>query len=455
MSIVTIPTLSPIYPTKVYPSMTALDLAKEKFEQAQNYSGDAYQQAQAYLGVLSALFANAQMPETDIDYSFVEDALTTEIESKRPEAPTIAASEVNAPSLPDIAEVTAPTITVPSSDFGDVETDFSFDEPAYSSDLIDAVKTALKNYVENGGTGLGADVEDAIWERARARLEIVNERTYNEALEFFAARGFTMPPGALAGRLQEALQEQTRADEQINYEIMIEQARLAQNNTQHVLTTSVNLEGIEKQFANQIAQRAFEKARAAADVIINTYNAKVAAYVAYMEATRTEAMVEEIKANIQINNNRQKVEVFRAEVEKFKADLAQELGIVESVAKVYGFKVAGYEADAKVAVAVLEAQIKQYEGKITQATNQTNLSLKEAEMVLNSYLGSLALQERAAEGNANVAAQLAASAMNSVNASTHLGYSVGRQSSEHIGHSTGIGNNANLGETHSYQHPVS
>jgi len=183
----------------------------------------------------------------------------------------------------------------------------------------------LLTYVEDGGTGLGATVEAAIWARARARQDLQNERIYDESLNFFAARGFTIPPGALGGRLVEALAEQTRADAQLNYEILIEQARLAQDMTKHTLTVSVQLEGVEKDFANNIAQRALDKARAACDVIINTYNAKVTAYAARLESCKSKAQIAEIRANVQIAKGNQAVAIYAAEMEKYKADLHKNL----------------------------------------------------------------------------------------------------------------------------------
>lgn len=502
------------------------------------------------------------------------------------------------PTLGDVSGIEVPSIVVPDSDFSDLTTSFGFSEPAYSSPLIGAVKTALQSYISDGGTGLGADVEAAIWARARARKDLENERVYNEALGYFSARGFDIPPGALGGRLTEALKEQTRADTQINYEIMIEQARLAQTNSHHALTVSVNLEGIEKDFADKVAGRAFEKAKAACDIIISTYSAKVAAYVANMEGYKIKVAVADSRANAQIAFGNQvlarytaemegykaqitedgyvlakyateaeiyeaqiafgnqilakyvaeiegykaqiaegdqiltkyatETEVYKAqimegnqvltkytaetegyrvqitegdqvltkyateaeiyktqftkgnqilakyaaevegykaqvasgnqvlakyatEMEGYKAQIAAELGIIESVAKVYGFKVAGYEAEAKVAVETLKVQIEAYKGQLIQSDNETQLTLKEAELTLQSYLGALALQSDAAKGIANVTAQVAASALNAVNASASVGASVGANYTQGLSHATHISNAASLGESHSYE----
>jgi hypothetical protein len=446
-----IPELSVRYPENI--SSQTAPLVEEKLQQGKDYADDAIASAQAYLDALSLIFTSAAMPDVDIDYDFQEVSLEAEIESKRPAAPSdedLTPGPVDSPVLRELGEVEIPDIDVPTDDTGEISTSLVFDEPAYVSDLVEAVKTSLLDYVQNGGTGLGADVEAAIWARAQARQDIVNERVYNEALNYFNARGFTIPPGALAGRLTEALAEQTRADAQLNYEIMIEQARLAQDMSKNALTISVQLEGVEKEFANRVAQRALDKTRAACDVIINTYNAKVTAYAARLEACKSKAQVAEIRANIQIAKGNQVVAIYAAEMEKYKADLAQELGIIETVSKVYYYKIAGYEADAKVAVGVLDAQVEAFKGRLTQANNQTQLSLKEAELVLQSYLGALTLQTEAAKGGANVTAQIAASALNAINVSASIGATAHWQQSESTGHQTSVSRSAQLSEQHIY-----
>jgi len=447
--------LDPDYPSQPFAEASApRSLVHEKFEQAQEYAGDALTSANAYLAVLRALFASAEMPEADISYDFQEGSLDVEL----PDVPTapsdadLTPTPQTPPSLGDIPGVTIPSITLPEDDIGSLEVSYDYDEAAYTSEIGDAVKAALLDYVQNGGTGLGADVEAAIWARARARKDLENERIYTEALEYFEARGHTLPPGALSGRLIEAMAEQTRANAQINYEIMIEQARLARAQGDKALELSVAIEGVEKEFATAIANRAFQKAKNACDVIIDTYNAKVAAYAARMETAKVEAQVGEVIANTQVAAGNQVVAIYTAELDRYKADVAQELGIIETIAKVYNYKMNGYEAEAKIAVGLLEAQIKQFEAKIEQANNQTQLSIKEAELVLQSYLGALALQTEAAKGGAMISAQIAASALNSVNASASLGFSVSRGQDEYIGHATHISESGSLSESHSYQH---
>lgn len=454
-TIVAVPELQDYYPGTIIGTWGAAELVSEKFSQAETNADNALINANAALEVLRDLFVDAEMPTDvdDIDYPTHDVSLDTSDIPAKPVEPTdddLTPGDVTAPTLDDVPAVSIPSVNITATAPSDPTIDFSFSEDSYSTGLLTLIRAALEDYVENGGTGLGTDVEAAIWERARARKDLENERVYDEANEYFSARGHDIPPGALSGRLVEALKEQARATAQINYEIAIEQARLAQNNTQHALTASIQLEGVGMNHASSVAGRALEKAKAACDVIVKTYNALVSGFVAKLEKSKIEASVADSRANAQVAQGNQVIAKYTADVEGYKVQVAVELGIVESVAKVYGFKVAGYEAEARIAVETLKAQIEAYKGQLMQSDNETQLTLKEAELTLHSYLGALALQTEAAKGTANVSAQLAASALNSVNASASLGATAGVSRSDGISHSTSITNTALLGESHSY-----
>lgn len=64
----------------------------------------------------------------------------------------------------------------------------------------------LAKAIRDGGTGLNPTVENAIWERSRARELAEAHRMEQEAIAAVAARGFFLPTGVLAARLQEVQQ---------------------------------------------------------------------------------------------------------------------------------------------------------------------------------------------------------------------------------------------------------
>ena len=426
-------------------------LVKERFNLAEEVALEQIDAAQVYFDALKSLFATANMPDYDIPYDFQTISLDSDITSHRPEAPSdadLTPGDVSVPVMGTLNTISIPTITIPTYTLVAPTNELSYDEAPYQSDLQDVIKPALVAFITNGGTGLGSAVEDALWARARARQDILNERAYDEANEFFASKGYTIPAGALGGRLTEALAEQIRADAQLNFEIMIEQARLARAQSEHTMNASITLEGQDKELFNNIANRALEAAKATVQVIIDLYDAKVREYIAKLDGNKLIVEAEKIKVDAAVAANKSITDAYVADIEGYKAKITMELGIVEMVAKVYGYKIAGYEADAKVAALDLDAQIKTYQASIDQANNQTTLTLKEAELTVQAYLGALTLTSDALKAGGNMTAQIAASALSAVNASASLGDSTDRGFKLNSSYSFGLTNR--LQETHYY-----
>ena len=434
--------VEPRYPWM--PGNVTSNLVNEKFEQSTDYADEAFSDAQSALDILKSLFP-ISVPTTDISYEYINASLGAVI-GNAPDEPSSSISKPTPPSIGDLETVTIPSITIPDPP-GDPAATFIYNEASYQSQLLIDLEAALLSYVQNGGTGLAADIEAAIWARAQARQEISNERTYSEAFNHFAARGFTLPPGALTGRLLEAVAEQTRADAQMNYEIMIAQAKLAQTNTHFTITSSIQLVGQEREFFDRVANRAFNKAKALVDVVINLYNAKMSGYIARINGKRVEADIAKIRGELQISKNSNTVDIFNAMIAKYDTELKAEISIVETIGKIYGYKVVGYEAKARVAIADLSAQVEIFKGRIAQSDNQTRLAISEAEIVLRAYIEAAKVQVAAAEGAANVSAQLAASALNSVNASANLGFNQGFSRSDGVSASTSVSESAIKSET--------
>jgi len=191
-----------------------------------------------------------------------------------------------APDLPDRPSFNGekPTISVSPPD-----PLFVYNEPVSDRDLAEAVKARLLADIAAGGTGLGAEAENAIWERAkeRERLEYVAER--DRIIEQNA--GFDLPPGAMAARLDELSKRRQRSLAQSNHEIMIEQARLAQAHLHFAIEQASGLQRILNDQSNTVAQRTFEAARYTVEHAIKVHEAAVRAFNAKLEEYKAEASV--------------------------------------------------------------------------------------------------------------------------------------------------------------------
>ena len=441
--------VSTVYPATYSPAdNSAEEIVQQRFDDAQAYSDAAYQKLEALIDQLSSVFDGASMPEVSVDYTDQDASISSDISSYRPTPPStddLTPEDIDMPSRPSVSDITVPTLSTP--DFDDInmpDTSYSYVESGYTSEIATQVKAALLDWISDGGTGLGAAVEAALWARAQARQQAQNEKMYSEEENFFAARGWVLPPGALAAGLREINVEIERANAQLNYEISIEQARLAQNNTQFTFTSSLEMERQDKEFFTAIANRALQSAKDAVQVIIDIFTAKVQERLGQYELAKTEAQVATATVQMQASANQAKIDIYNADIEAFKANLQKELSIIETAAKVYGYQVTGYEADARVESNRLDALIKEFQARIDQEKAKTELSIKEAEIALTSYLGALNLNVETIKGASNIASQIAASALSGISASASIGDSFSRGISQSYSHDENISNSMGI-----------
>jgi len=276
-----------------------------------------------------------------------------------PELATIeypAKPDINIPAAPvlgDIVFPAAPSITIPEFDgelpteVWDMPENFSYTEADYGSDIWTDLLAKVLNDIRNGGTGLGALVEEELYDRALARQETENERLYQEVENYFEARGFTLPVGAMAGRLAEAGREISRNNTEINSKIMIDQAQLAQTNTHFMIDKGVQLEGMLRDFFNAQAARAFEAAKAIASVGIEIFNANVNKFNAKVQAYQTQAAVYESKI---------KAALTQAEIYKAQIDACSVMSDVQkNLVLIYSEKIKALDTIIKVYSTEMEA----------------------------------------------------------------------------------------------------
>ena len=321
-------------------------IIRDRLLDCQNYASSAFNSAISYLNELKNVTQTLGFDVTQVNYEWPED-ITVEIPGG-----------VVIPTPPDLDDLIVPDVS------------WSFSEDPYRSDIADAISAKLLTYLVDGCTGLSEEVEQAIYDRAKARTELENARIYEQALSFWAARGWSVPPGAANAMITEALTEQTRANADINEKILIEQARLAQNNSQFAITSSLSFEGQMKEFIGQVATRALESAKAAVQMPLEIFKSQIALQIGQMDLYKSEA--------------------------------------------------GAYESLMKALLAEVQVKVEAYKGSLERAKGQTELLLKSAEIALTEFVQTRGLLIEAAKGGANVSAQLAASAMSAVHGSFTL-----------------------------------
>ncbi|MBE9570767.1 MAG: hypothetical protein IMF11_09070 [Proteobacteria bacterium] len=329
-----------------------------------------------------------------------------------PARPDITVPDV--PVLEDIAFPSAPSITIAEfegivpTETWDMPPNFNYSEPGYSSDIWADLLSKVLNDIRNGGTGLGALVEEELYDRALQRQETENERLYLEVENFFEARGFTLPPGAMAGRLAEAAREISRNNTTINAEIMIDQAKLAQTNTHFMIDKGVQLEGILRDFFNQLANRAFEAAKIIATVGIEIFNAKVNKFNAEVQKYQSEAVVFDARVKAALTQ----AEIYKTQIdacevmsevqknlvviysEKIKALdtliklYATEMEAAKIKAEVEKIKLAMFELQVKIYIARVEADKAKFDVYVRELEGERTKAMVYSEQV-KAYLGEV------------------------------------------------------------------
>jgi hypothetical protein len=299
-----------------------------------------------------------------------------------------------APTFEDISFPAAPTITIPEFE-GEVPTEtwdmppnFNYSEAIYSSDIWADLLSKVLNDIRDGGTGLGALIEEELYDRALRKQEAENERLYNEVENYFEARGFSLPPGAMAGRLAEAAREISRNNTAINAEITISQAELAQTNTHFMIDKGVQLEGMLRDFFNQQANRAFEAAKVIATIGIEIFNAKVNKFNAEIQKYQAEGSVFESKVKAVLTQ----AQIYKTQIDAcgVMSDVQKNLAIIysekikalDTIIKLYATEMEAARIKAeveKIKLTMFELQVKIYIARIEADKAKFDVYVRELE----------------------------------------------------------------------------
>jgi hypothetical protein len=225
-----------------------------------------------------------------------------------------------------------------------------------------------------GGTGLSPEVEEGIWTRTQNRLSQKMDAEYRKAEHYFAARGHAIPPGALAEQLLEVSRAHVQESADAATELAKTQAELAQQNTHFTIEAGQKHIALKQEY--QFRKSSFD--------------------------------LERMKSLLQI---------YISELEAAYKEAALYVDIYKSSVQAYAALVEGIKVDVEAQVAVVKA-------RIDKVKVYADISIKEAELIVQMALSGHGLQADAMKTAAQVTAQMAASAMSSVHASAQIGKSI-------------------------------
>jgi hypothetical protein len=184
------------------------------------------------------------------------------------------------------------------------------------------LESRLTKYMQ-GGTALAPEVEDAIYHRAQEKNDREAERVQRAAFADVAARGFTLPTGALAATLARARMEAASNNSKAASDIAVAQAELEQRNIQFAVTTSAALRSTVLNLTNAWLQgvlsingQALESAKSILSAVIEAYNTAARAYATRLEGWKAEVAMFDSKIRLELS----KVEVYKAEIQALEAE---------------------------------------------------------------------------------------------------------------------------------------
>lgn len=259
-----------------------------------------------------------------------------------PDAPSVTMPEMEAleqitipvfefPQLPDFDG------KPPSADFAVPNVFINWAEPEYESEMLDELQATVRTMMR-GGTGLPAPVEDALFGRARERDSAETQRAVQEAVDTWAARNFTMPPGMLVKQANVVREQGRLKSAELNRDIMVEAAKWEIESIRFAVTQGMALEQLTVNMYDNACKRLFEVAKFQAEAQISVFNAQIGLFNAQNAAFQTLAQVYRTKldgalAKLQAYKaaidgqvalgqiNQQRVEVFKAKLTSVQASV--------------------------------------------------------------------------------------------------------------------------------------
>jgi hypothetical protein len=240
-----------------------------------------------------------------------------------PPVPSITDVAVPAPpeySLPDFDGV------LPVDDLTEPVVNFNWSEAAYTSELNTVVTNSIQGNIITGGTGLDEATEQAIYDRAKSRMEEEEQLLLDNVASGLAARGFPIPPGALVGGVLEAENKILRSRTDLNNDILVQQSKLAQENTHFMHDKAIQVEQIMIGYHNEVQGRLLDAQKFTVSVAVQMYGARVEAYKARLQAYAT--LAEVYKARIQ--GEIAKAEFYKAQIEGVKVSIGVQQLMIEA-----------------------------------------------------------------------------------------------------------------------------
>jgi hypothetical protein len=371
--------------------------------------------------------------------------------------------EIVLPGFSGIVFSPVPTLTTPptiNTDYLDptvptpVNPSLDYIMQTYTSEMWADLFAKVQDGVVNGGTGIDADVEDAIQARNLERQRVANETAYNLGVSEISSRALSFPQYAMQALANQVSAEVLKQSHNSSNEIAIASFDLAQKNTHFMVDKAVNLETILRDFWKVQETLSLQAKTAIADLVLRNYAEKIKAYIAEWQGITTslQAKVETVNAIVAQNN---------AVIAGYKAETDGKIAQVDAIAKerdslikAGGLEVDVYKARVDGQSAWYVALAENQKAQLQKAELQLRQVESELKAELDSFVSINSLKEKIMLGAGGVSAQVMASALNAMNINVGATVTSSKSITENYGHneSKTISHGQSLSDSHNTNH---
>jgi len=239
--------------------------------------------------------------------------------------PVFSPAEIPGVDQSDIPDLAKPTL--PSNLALEPSVLERYNTHVWSAAALDIMQTKLMEFIQNGGTGIDLEVQDALFDADKERQDQVLRDAMDKAGARSSARGFRYPSSMTKAMQSEILQKWQFDMRERSREVVRLMAELAQKNVQFAIDEEIKIETLHSDFAIRYAGL-FQNITSA---LVDKFRAETSAYIAeYEAATRyVLARVDVAKANGQLKLGEQELLLKKWETEvvnstnRTKAAIAQ------------------------------------------------------------------------------------------------------------------------------------
>jgi hypothetical protein len=218
----------------------------------------------------------------------------------------------------------------------------------------------------DGGSGLPAPIEQALFDRGISREEISSQQAVVQSFDEWAARGFSLPGATLLARVQEARQKNRDNRGQINRELTIEFYKAELDNLRFAVEKGIALQGqLFEQYlkmhdsGRDMADKAFAVAQAIFDARVEIFKVQLQIYAADIDAFKARLSIE--LAELDVYKAQIEGEIARGQINE------QRVRLYEARLKSVDTQVGIFKSQVEAANAQIGAQaskVELYKGRI-------------------------------------------------------------------------------------------